>query len=102
MQRDFTDNEIAALTGIAVQDDETYKKEGGFIPERDQYYFQMRQGDQEFFLGFKDMLLCIRLLEKLREIPEIGEKWWLMMATLYGDDILMPDFSEDGEKNERN
>ena len=34
-------NKIAMLTGIAIQDDETFKSEGGFIPERDQYYFQM-------------------------------------------------------------
>ena len=32
----------ALLTGIAVQDDETFKSEGGFVPERDQYYFQMK------------------------------------------------------------
>ena len=29
-------NKIAMLTGIAIQDDETFKSEGGFIPERDQ------------------------------------------------------------------
>ncbi len=27
-------NKIAMLTGIAIQDDETFKSEGGFIPER--------------------------------------------------------------------
>ena len=28
------------------------------------------------------------------EIPEIGDKWWLQMAALYGNDILMVEFKE--------
>ena len=85
-------NKIAMLTGIAIQDDETFKSEGGFIPERDQYYFQMQQGGNVFLVGFKDLLTCLRLLEKMGEIPEIGDKWWLRMAALYGNDILMVEF----------
>ena len=27
--------------------------------------------------------------QSMGEIPEIGDKWWLRMATLYGNDILM-------------
>ena len=75
-------NKIAMLTGIAIQDDETFKSEGGFIPERDQYYFQMQQGGNVFLVGFKDLLTCLRLLEKM----------WLRMAALYGNDILMVEF----------
>lgn len=77
------------FTGTAIQDDETFKSEGSFIPERDQYYFQMKQGDNVFLVGFKDLLIALRVLEKMGEIPEIYEKWWLQMATLYGNDILM-------------
>lgn len=89
MKDSLNEKKIATLTGRALQDDETFRKEGGFIAERDQYYFQIQQGDHDFLLGFKDMLICLRLLEKMDEIPEIGEKWWMQMATLYGDDILM-------------
>ena len=48
-----------------------------------------------FLIGFKDLLICLRLLEKMGEIPEIGNKWWLRMATLYGNDILMVEFKEE-------
>lgn len=88
-------NKVARLTGAAIQDDETFKSEGGFIPERDQYYFQMQQGGNVFLVGFKDLLTCLRLLEKMEEIPEIGDKWWLQMATFYGNDILMVEFKEE-------
>ena len=72
-----------------------YKKgEGGFVPERDQFYFEMRQGDHVFMVGFKDLLICLRLLEKMDEIPKIGEKWWQQMATLYGNDIYMLKYDE--------
>lgn len=84
----------AMLTGVAIQDNETFKLEGGFVPERDQYYFQMRQGDNDFLVGFKDLLICLRLLEKMEEIPKVGDKWWLQMATLYGNDILMIELDE--------
>lgn len=87
-------NKVAMLTGVAIQDDETFKSEGGFIPERDQYYFEMKQGGNIFLVGFKDLLISLRLLEKMGEIPEIGDKWWLQMATLYGKDILMVEFTE--------
>ena len=94
MKKDLDENKVAVLTGKAIQDDETFKSEGGFIPERDQYYFEMQQGDNVFLVGFKDLLTCLRLLEKMGEIPEIGEKWWLQMSTLYGNDILMAEFKE--------
>lgn len=94
MKKLLDENQIAALTGVAIQDDETYKAEGGFVPERDQYYFQMKQGENVFLLGFKDILTCLRLLEKMGELPEIGEKWWQQVATIYGNDILMSDFKE--------
>ena len=94
MKKMLNEKQIAALTGVAIQDDEAFKTEGGFIPERDQYYFQMQQGENIFLLGFKDILTCLRLLEKMGELPEIGEKWWQQVATLYGNDILMVDFKE--------
>ena len=95
MQKQLDESKIATLTGTAVQDDETFKAEGGFVTERDQYYFQMQQGDNTFLVGFKEMLIGLRLLEKMGELPEIGEKWWLQMATLYGNDILMVKFQKE-------
>lgn len=94
MKKWLEDNKVAMLTGVAIQDDETFKSEGGFIPERDQYYFQMQQGNNAFLVGFKDLLICLRLLEKMGEIPEISDKWWQQMATLYGNDIFMVEFKE--------
>ena len=94
MENWLDSNKVAMLTGAAIQDDETFKSEGGFIPERDQYYFQMQQGGDVFLVGFKDLLICLRLLEKMGEIPEIDNKWWLQMATLYGNDLLMVEFTE--------
>lgn len=94
MKKNFVQSKVAMLTGVAIQDDETFKSEGGFVPERDQYYFQMQQSGNEFMVGFKDLLICLRMLEKIGEIPEIGEKWWLQMATLYGNDILMVEFEQ--------
>lgn len=88
------DNKIAISTGVAIQDDEVFKLGGGFIPKRDQYYFQMKQGDNIFLVGFKDLLICLRLLEKMEEIPKITGKWWLQMASLYGEDILMVEYEE--------
>ena len=85
-------DKIAMLTGTAIQDDETFKLKGGFVPERDQYYFQMQQGNNVFLVGSKELLLCLRLLEKMGEFPKISDKWWLQMATLYGNDILMVDY----------
>ena len=41
MEKCFDEKKIAKLTGTAVQDDETFKAEGGFVPERDQFYFEM-------------------------------------------------------------
>lgn len=95
MKKWLDSNNVAILTGVAIQDDETFKSEGGFISERDQYYFKMQQGGNVFLVGFKDLLICLRLLEKMGEIPEIGNKWWLQMATLYGNDILMVEFMEE-------
>lgn len=91
MNKELNTNEIASLTGRAFQDDETFKSEGGFVPERDQYYFEMQQGDNVFLVGFKDIILCLKVLEKMNEIPKINEKWWQQMATLYGSDILVVD-----------
>jgi len=82
-------NSIASLTGHAFQDDESFKSEGGFVPERDQFYFEMQQGDNIFCVGFKDLLLCLKILEKSGEIPEINEKWWQQIASLYGEEVLM-------------
>lgn len=100
----FDKDKIAIPTGTAIQDDETFQSEGGFVPERDQYYFEMQQNEHNFLIGFKDLLTCLRLLEKMGEIPEIGEKWWLQMATLYGNDVLMVEFTENHRRkhNERN
>lgn len=50
MKKWLESNKVAMLTGVAIQDDETFKSEGGFIPERDQYYFQMQQGGNVFWL----------------------------------------------------
>lgn len=94
MKKWLDSDKIAMLTGTAIQDDETFKSEGGFVPERDQYYFEMQQGGNVFLVGFKDLLQSLRLLEKMGEIPEIGDKWWLQMAALYGNDILMAEFKE--------
>lgn len=95
MEKILNSSKIAMLTGTALQDDEIFKSEGGFVPERDQYYFEMRQGDTEFLVGFKDLLTCLRLLEQMGEIPEIGHKWWLQIASLYGNDVLATDSKED-------
>lgn len=54
----------------------------------------MKQGENIFLVGFKDLLISLRLLEQMGEIPKIGEKWWLQMATLYGNDIRMVEFTE--------
>ena len=94
MKKQLESNKVAILTGAAIQDDETFKSEGGFIPERDQYYFQIQQGGNVFGVGFKHLLTCLRLLEKMGEIPEIGDKRWLQMSTLYGNDVLMVEFKE--------
>ena len=90
----FDNSKIAILTGEAIKDDETFQSEGGFLPERDQYYFKMKQGENIFLVGFKDLLISLRLLEQMEEIPKIGEKWWLQMSTLYGNDIRMVEFTE--------
>jgi hypothetical protein len=89
MKKQLDATKIATLTGRAIQDDETFKSEGGFIPERDQYYFEMQQDGNVFLVGFKDLLISLRVLEKMGEIPKIDEKWWMQMATLYGSDLLM-------------
>lgn len=89
MKKIFDRGKVASLTGTAVQDDEIFKSEGGFVPERDQYYFEMKQGDNIFLVGLKDMLICMRLLEEMKEIPKIDGKWWGQMSSLYGKDIFM-------------
>lgn len=38
----------------------------------------------QIYVRIEELLICLRLLEKMGEFPEIGEKWWLQMATLYG------------------
>ena len=87
-------NSIARITGKAVQDDETFKIEGGFLPERDQYYFELKQDDRIFLLGFKDILTCVKLLEEMEEIPRIDNRWWQQIASLYGDEILSIKYKE--------
>lgn len=52
----------------------------------------MQQGNNVFLVGSKELLICLRLLEKMGEFPKISDKWWLQMATLYGNDILMVDY----------
>lgn len=54
----------------------------------------MKQKGNVFLVGAKDLLISLRLLEKMGELPPIGEKWWLQLATLYGNDILMIEFIE--------
>ena len=87
-------SDIARITGRAFQDDESFEQEGDFIPERDQFYFELQKGDNTFLIGYKDILKCIRLLEKIKEIPEIGADWWQSMVSLYGDDVLMLEYME--------
>lgn len=82
-------SKIATLTGKAIQDDETFKSKGGFVPERDQFYFEMKQGDNVFLVGFKDLLISLKLMEQMQEIPKISGKWWSQIATLYGWDLQM-------------
>lgn len=82
-------NKVTTLTGTAVKDDESFKSEGGFVPERDQYYLELQQGDNNFYVGFKDMLICLRLLEKMEEIPPIGEKWWLQLGIILAKSKIM-------------
>ena len=76
-------------TKKAIQDDETFKSEGSFVPERDQFYFEMKQGDNVFLVGFKDLLISLKLMEQMQEIPKISGKWWSQIATLYGWDLQM-------------
>lgn len=97
MDKLLDSNKIATLTGRAVQDDETFKEEGGFVAERDQFYFEMMQGDNTFYVGLKDMLISIKMLESIAEIPEINAKWWSQMESLYGEEIMPPRAEYDGE-----
>lgn len=89
MNTNLDTSKIATLTGKAIQDDETFKSEGGFVPERDQFYFEMKQGDNVFLVGFKDLLISLKLMEQMQEIPKISDKWWSQIATLYGLDLQM-------------
>ncbi len=83
---------VARLTGEAFQDDETFKLEGGgFVPDRDQLYFMLQQGDARFALGLKDILMCLSVAKKMGEIPSLPAKWWQQMISLYGNDIVMVD-----------
>ena len=84
MEKCFDENKVAKLTGTAIQDDETFKTEGGFIPER----------DHVFMVGFKDLLICLRLLEEMGEIPKINGKWWTQIETLYGGELCMVKYKE--------
>lgn len=87
MEKCFDEKRIAKLTGTAVQDDETFKAEGGFVPERDQFYFEMKQGDYVFMVGFKELLICLRLLEKMDEIQRSvkngGSRWQHFMGMIF-------------------
>ena len=88
------ESKIAKITGTAIQDDETFKREGGFVPERDQLYFELKQGENIFLIGVKDVLKCLNLLEKMKEIPAINGKWWQQIEGLYGNDISVVDYKE--------
>ncbi len=95
MEKEKIDTDkIAHLTGDAYQDDESFLSEGGFEPERDQLYFKMKQGDNEFLVGLKDLLICLRLAETMGEVPVCGERWWRAVSRLYGDEMPMIDFKE--------
>lgn len=94
MEKKIDMEKLAVLTGRAVQDDELFKSEGGFVPERDQFYFEMKQGDNVFLIGAKDILICLRVLAEMGEIPKISEKWWDRLYSLYGDDIFL--YENDG------
>ena len=49
----------------------------------------MKQGDNVFLVGFKDLLISLKLMEQMQEIPKISDKWWSQIATLYGWDLQM-------------
>ena len=87
MEKWIDRNKVAMLTGVAIQDDETFKSEGGFTPERDQYYFEMKQGDNVFLVGFKDLLISLRLLEKmgkfLKSTINGGCRWLHFTETIF-------------------
>ena len=69
-------DKIAMLTGTAIQDDETFKLKGGFVPERDQYYFQMQQGNNVFLVGSKELLICLKRWGNfLRSVINGGCRW---------------------------
>ena len=88
MNKSLDSAKIATLTGKAVQDDETFKSEGGFVPERDQFYFEMKQGNNVFFVGFKDLLICLKLMEQMQEIPPISIPIW--RAAIASHAVLIP------------
>lgn len=90
----FNPDDIVVLTGNALQDDETFKTESDFIPERDQVYIEMKQQDNTFLVGAKDILLSLKLLEQLNEVPPINGKWWSQVTSLYGKDFDMIRFAE--------
>lgn len=92
----FDDTKIAKLTGRAAQDDETFKAEGGFVPKRDQFYFELQQSKDgtTFLIGLEDILKCLRLMEEIGELPEIGGKWWSQINSLYGYDVSMVKYAE--------
>lgn len=84
----------AHLTGEAYQDDETFKSEGGFEAERDQLYFKMKQNDNEFLVGLKDLLICLRLAETMGEVPKLENPWWIDVSNLYDEFFPVIDFKE--------
>lgn len=87
-------NKTAHLTGEAYQDDETFKSEGGFEAERDQLYFKMKQNDNEFLVGLKDLLICLRLAETMGEVPKLENPWWIDVSNLYDEFFPVIDFKE--------
>ena len=64
------------------------------FPKETNIIFRYNKVAMSLGLVFKHLLTCLRLLEKMGEIPEIGDKRWLQMSTLYGNDILMVEFKE--------
>ena len=55
--------------------------------EEKKYLVEMKQGDNVFLVGFKDLLIGLKLMEQMHEIPKISDKWWSQIATLYGWDL---------------
>jgi len=74
--------EIAKVTGEAVQNE---INDGNFVVERDQLYFALKSDSGEYLLGLSDILRCLKVAEKIGELPELPKGWWTSVRILYGD-----------------